>query len=128
MAFYSDGNGTGYPDVSVTLRNEGRFPVWYRGNESSIGEFAIEGDRLKGERHVHSYKGLSWNRLAPGETVALPIPSYALFDVSKIHLELRDWRDWEVTCTSQEFDFSSVPAEGIAGIGVRSPAPIPQRK
>ncbi len=127
MSFYSDRNGTGYPEVSVLLRNEGRFPVWYRGHESSIDEFVIEGDRLKGERHVHSQKGLSWNRLAPGESKVLPIPSYTLFDVSKIHLELRDWRGWEVTCSSQEFDFSSVPIEGVPGIGVKLPAPIPQR-
>ncbi len=90
MAFYSDSNGVGYPDVYVDLRNNGRFPLWYKGNEVSVGEFAMEGDASKGEEHVHSLSDahLSWNRLAPRESVVVPIPTYALFDSARIHVIL----------------------------------------
>ncbi len=129
MAFYSDSNGIGYPDVSVELRNNGRFPVWYKGNDVSVGEFAIEGDLSKGEEHVHSLSDarLSWSRLAPGETVAVPIPTYKLFDSARIHVNLRDWRGLEAIGTSPAFDFSSVSVAGIPDVGVRAPVPIPQK-
>jgi len=127
IAFYSDSNGTGYPEVSTTLRNDGRFPIWYYGTESSIEEFTIEGDPQKGERHHHSCRYLSWNAIAPGETVTVPLPVYDLFDNAKIAVKLRDWRGREVICSTKEFDFSSVPVEGIAGLGVKPLAPIPQK-
>ncbi len=129
MAFYSNGNGVGYPDVNVDLRNNGRFPLWYKGNEDSVGEFTIEGDAAKGEEHMHSSSDahLSWNRLAPGESVVVPLPTYKLFDSAKIYVTLRDWRGHAAICTSPEFDFSSVPVDGVPGLGVRAPVPIPQQ-
>jgi len=128
MAFSSDSNGTGYPEVSVTLRNNGRYPVWYHGCSGVIAEFSIEGDLSKGERHVQSLdrQQIDWICLPPGKTAILPIPAYMLFNAAKIEVEFRDWRRRVAICASQEFDFSSVPVNGVPGKGVQPPATIPQ--
>ena len=130
MAFSSDSSGAGYPEVSVTLKNNGRFAVWYCGGPGVISEFSIQGDRSKGERHVHSLdrQHLDWICLSPGETAILPIPAYMLFDTAKLEVEFRDWRRRVAICASQEFDFSSVPVIRVPGKGVQSPAAIPQGK
>jgi hypothetical protein len=131
MAFSSDNAGTGFPEVSVTLKNNGRLPIWYRGGESDIREFVIQGDLTKGERHVHSPHSstqMSWNSLSPGETTILPIPAYELFDNARVQVEFCDWRSRSVMCTSPEYDFSSVPVDGVPGMGVKPPAPIPQAR
>ena len=130
MTFSSDTAGTGYPEVFVELQNKGRYAVWYHGCSGIVSEFTIEGDLSKGQRHLHSLnpKHLDWICLAPGETAMLPIPRPMLFDTAKLNVEFRDWRNQPAVCTSQEFDFSSVPVNGVPGKGVQSSVYIPQGK
>ena len=130
MAFSGDSNGTGYPEVSVTLRNNGRYSIWYHGSPGVTSKFSIEGDLSKGERHSQSLDSqhLDWVCLPPGKTAILPIPAYMLFDTAKVDVEFRDWRHRAAFCKSQELDFSSVPTDGVPGKGVQSPVTIPQGK
>ena len=130
MGFYADTKtATLYPQVFVKVQNNGHLPIWYIGGEIDIREFEVQGDLEKGERHIHSpvwSAENSWTCLWPNETVSLEIPAYELFDVAKLQIEFRDWKGRTAKCWSDEFDFSSVPVEGIAGTQPRSPAPIPQ--
>jgi hypothetical protein len=126
IAFSSDSTGTGYPEVSVTLQNNGLLPIWYLGNEWSVGDLTIEGNLNIGETYHYSSRDLSWNAIAPGASTTIHLPVYALFERSRINIRVRDWRGFEVECISDEFDFSSVPRDGVAGIGVQPPVPIPQ--
>lgn len=129
ISFYSDGVGTLYPYVTVAVQNSGKLPIWYNGGPGNIRQFEIQGERSKREHHVQRRgrsSQTSWTRLSPGKTAVLVIPTYERFDVAVLRVEFRDWRGHAAKSSSQEFDFSSVPVNGIPGTAPTGPKPLPQ--